>query len=96
MSTPVRGTLFWCAGAAAASLLAACVATGGGYYDGGGAYYSGGYYEPFGYDYGGWGRTYHVAPGRGGGRGHEGPSHAYRSAPSGHASPSLPSRARRH
>lgn len=52
-------------------LLSAC-AVGVGYdgpvgYDG----YVGGVYEPYGYDYGGWGGRYHVGPPRGGPRGGE-------------------------
>ncbi len=50
--------------------LAACVVAG---YDGGGGGvdvgytgYVGGIYEPGGYEYGGWGRGYRVAPPRGG------------------------------
>jgi hypothetical protein len=79
--------------------LAACIATDGEYYGDGavgyGGYYSGGYVEPFGYDYGAWGRGYHVGPGRGGDRGHDRASPAYHPAPAGHRSPSIPSRSRK-
>ncbi len=59
--------------------LTACVGTVGygggygsayepGYYDNGGIGYVGGYYQPYGYDWGGWGPGYHVGPPRGGER----------------------------
>jgi hypothetical protein len=76
--------------------LCGCVATGPGY-DGGGVVYVGGYYEPYGAEYGGWGRGYHVAPPRGGERR---PDHAepraYHPAPSSHPTPSLPTHGRDH
>lgn len=79
----------------------ACVVTGGGYgygYDdnvGVGV----GYYEPYGAIYGGWGPDYRVGPSRGGYRGPDrggvrSMPHAWRSAPSSHAMPSLPSGSR--
>ncbi len=52
------------------------------------------YYEPFGFDYGGWGPGYRTGPPRGGARfGGGGPGfpHSYRSAPSSRAMPSIPS-----
>lgn len=50
------------------------------------------YYEPFGFDYGGWGPGYRVGPPRGGGgRGGGGRGHGYRPAPAGRAMPSIPS-----
>ena len=57
---------------AAAAALAACAVEGVGY--GGtdvGVSYYGDFYEPFGYEYGGWGRGYRVGPprGHGGARG---------------------------
>jgi hypothetical protein len=64
---------------------------------GGGVGYVGGYYEPFGYDYGGWGPGYAVGPYRGGAgfsnrdRGH---APAFRPAPGGHSMPSIPGRSR--
>jgi hypothetical protein len=65
----LRGQGVWRAGAALASLLmlSAC-AVGVGYgpgYDGPDGYV-GGVYEPYGYDYGGWGGRYRVGPPRGG------------------------------
>src|SRR5208283_4988038 len=77
-------------------LLFGCFVPGGGYgYDDGGGI-GGAYYEPFGFDYGGWGPDYQVAPFRGGdhrpasGGGHAS-AHAYRSAPASHSMPSIPS-----
>ena len=58
------------AGAVAMTLLNACAVTGVGVE--GGAGYDAGYYEPWGYDYGGWGYGYRVGPGRGGDRRHDG------------------------
>jgi hypothetical protein len=49
------------------------------------------YYEPFGFDYGGWGGNYRTGPPRGGGRAFGNGNHAYRSAPASHAMPSIPS-----
>jgi hypothetical protein len=60
----------WKAGAVgllALTSLAACVV--GGYDGGGGVGYVGGFYEPGGYEYGGWGPGYRVGPPRGGVRG---------------------------
>jgi hypothetical protein len=77
------------AGAMSVTALYSCAVTGVGVVG-----YAGGYYEPYGYDYGGWGRGYYVAPGRGldhrddhrgGGR-----APAYRPAPAGRSAPSLP------
>jgi hypothetical protein len=68
MSGPLRG-------AAAALLLAAlcilssCAVSGPGYGDGYAVGYVGGdYYEPWGYEYGGWGGRYRVGPPPGGPR----------------------------
>jgi hypothetical protein len=81
---------------------AGCVA-GGGYDEGGvdvGVGYGVGFYEPYGYEYGGWGPGYGVGPPRRGfGRpGHpdaRGAPHAsYRPAPSSRSMPSLPTRSR--
>lgn len=55
--------------------------------------YVGDYYEPYGYDYGGWGPGYAVGPYRGGhGDFHRDRGHApaYRSPPPGRGMPSLP------
>jgi hypothetical protein len=88
--------------------LAACaVGVGGAGYDGGyadvGVGYEGGFYEPYGYDYGGWGGRYHVGPPRGprggGGEGHPGGAGG---RPTGHPggggrpAPSIPGRPRGH
>lgn len=88
----------WRAGAAgvlALTSLAGCVVGG---YDGeGGVGYVGGVYAPGGYEYGGWGSGYRVAPPRGergygrGERGHGGGDHG----PGGRrAAPSIPHEAR--
>jgi len=44
--------------------LCSCAVTGVGVEGDAGVGYSGGYYEPYGYDYGGWGGAYRVGPGR--------------------------------
>jgi hypothetical protein len=94
-------------GILALTMLVACVGVA---VDGGGEVgYVGGYYEPYGYEYGGWGRDYHVGPARGGERGNDrggarggehggGPTHApaYRPAPAGRSAPSIPGRSRGH
>jgi hypothetical protein len=59
--------------------------------------YVGGYYEPYGYDYGGWGPGYAVGPYRDGHGGYSrdrGHAPAFHPAPQGHAMPSIPSRSR--
>jgi hypothetical protein len=48
------------------------------------------YYEPFGFDYGGWGGNYRTGPPRGGYRSSGPGHHAYRSAPPSHGMPSIP------
>jgi hypothetical protein len=83
-------------GAAALSLLNACAVTG---VDGTvGVGYDAGYYEPGGYDYGGWGAGYRVGPGRGGDRRGDRrgdhPQRSYRPAPAERRTPSIPSRSR--
>jgi hypothetical protein len=81
------------------TILEACVVGGGGY-EGGGveASYGVDFYEPYGYDYGGWGPGYRVGPPHGGeGR----PDHyragsapAYRPAGPSRSMPSIPTRSR--
>jgi hypothetical protein len=82
-------------GALALTLLSACEVTGVGVDTSVGVGYVGGYYEPYGYEYGGWGGGYRVGPGRGGDRrgGHPGP---YRAAPASRSTPSIPGRPRGH
>jgi hypothetical protein len=81
------------------ALPSACVVDPG-YGYGGGSSVSVGldYYEPLGFDYGGWGRNYRSGPPRGEVRsfrdGGGAAAHAYRSAPAGRAMPSLPSGSR--
>jgi hypothetical protein len=91
-------------GAAASLMLGACAVTGVGVE--GSVGYDGGYYEPYGYDYGGWGAGYRVGPSRccdhrddhpgdhPGDRGRVGRAPAYRPAPAGRAAPSIPGRPR--
>jgi hypothetical protein len=55
-------------GAFALTVLSGCAVTGVGVDGTVGVGYDAGYYEPWGYDYGGWGYGYRVAPGRGGDR----------------------------
>jgi hypothetical protein len=95
-------------GAVMMTLLSACAGVG----VEGSVGYDGGYYEPYGYDYGGWGGAYLVGPGRccdhrddhrdehrgdnRGGGGRVGHAPAYRPAPAGRSAPSLPGRSRGH
>jgi hypothetical protein len=90
-------------GIAVLTVLQACVA-GGGYYNGGGAEvaYGADFYEPYGYEYGGWGPSYWVGPPRNGDHrpdyGHDHPGArppAYRPAAPSRPMPSIPSRPRR-
>jgi hypothetical protein len=75
-----------------AVVLSGCAGPDGGYAYGGDPGVD--YYEPYGFAYGGWGHDYHVAPYHGSGHGFAGGgfhgAHAFRSAPAGHAMPSLP------
>jgi hypothetical protein len=77
--------------------LYSCAVTGVGVEGDVGVGYAGDYYEPYGYEYGGWGGRYHVGPGRGFDHRddhrddhHGGHAPAYRPAPSGRSAPSLP------
>ncbi|HSZ07898.1 MAG TPA: hypothetical protein VK794_05145 [Steroidobacteraceae bacterium] len=108
MRTPLRVGLM---GSVTLAILSACAVTGVGV-DGsvgvGVDYgYPGAYYEPYGYDYGGWGGGYWVGPSRGGHRddhgdgrrdvgGRGGHAPAYRPAPRGRSAPSIPGRSRGH
>jgi len=101
----LRGWLTVALGAALLTGLQGCVVGGGGYDDGGG-YYDGGadvsydadFYEPYGYDYGGWGPGYRVGPFRGGDhrpdRGGARGAPAYRPAAPSRSMPSIPSHSR--
>ena len=90
----------------ACAMLDACTVTGGGVDASVGYGYDAGYYEPWGYDYGGWGYGYRVGPGRGGERrgGEQRGEHggqggrSYRPAPQSRPTPSIPhsSRGSRH
>jgi hypothetical protein len=81
--------------------VGACAVTGVGVGYDGEADYVGGFYEPYGYEYGGWGRGYRVGPPRGGEyrRGPEeghgpGAGRPYHAAPAGRPMPSMPGRSR--
>jgi hypothetical protein len=86
-------------GAVLLTLLNACAVTGVGVDGSVGVGYDAGYYEPYGYEYGGWGGGYRVGPGRGGDRrGHDwrggGPPRSYRPAPASRPTPSIPNHPR--
>jgi hypothetical protein len=83
-------------GAIALTMLYACAVDGVGVDTTVGVGYVGGYYEPYGYEYGGWGGGYRVGPGRGGDRRGDHPSHSYRPAPTSRPTPSIPGRPRGH
>ncbi len=71
------------AGLLTLATLAACIATG---YDGdGGGGYVGGYYEPAGYEVGGWGRGYRAGPPRAAASGRGAPSIPHAARGGGHA-----------
>jgi hypothetical protein len=86
-------TLIATAGLLALLTLSACVATGYGYGDGdGGMGYVGGYYEPAGYEVGGWGPGYRVGPPRAAMRGRGAPSIPHAARGRGHATGGRPKR----
>ncbi|MES1982992.1 MAG: hypothetical protein V4443_11030 [Pseudomonadota bacterium] len=88
------------------ALLQACAVNGEGY-DTVGVSYGVGFYEPYGYEYGGWGPNYMVVPPRHngvwrndpnrfiGGRRAGAPAPSYRPADPSRRMPSIPSRSRR-
>jgi hypothetical protein len=81
------------------ALLDGCVAGGVGYEEGGGVSYQADFYEPYGYEYGGWGPGYRVGPWLGGdhrpdGRPGNSRPPAYRPAAPSRSMPSIPSRSR--
>jgi hypothetical protein len=75
-----------------------CTVTGAGYIDDGTVGIGVDYYEPFGFDYGGWGPAYGVGPYRDGGHRHDhggsAPGRAYRPASPSRSIPSIPSHGR--
>jgi hypothetical protein len=80
-------------GALTLALMAGCVGVDGSV----GVGYAGGYYEPYGYEYGGWGPGYAVGPyrdGHGGYNRDRGHAPAFRPAPGGRSMPSIPGRPR--
>jgi hypothetical protein len=86
-------------GAVVLTFLNACAVTGVGVDGSVGVDYDAGYYEPYGYEYGGWGGGYRVGPGRGGDRrGGDrragGPPRSYRPAPASRPTPSIPNHPR--
>ena len=111
MRTPLLVGLM---GSVTLAIFSACAVTGVGVDGSVGVDYGypGAYYEPYGYDYGGWGGTYLVGPGRccehrddhhdrghdarGGHDGRGGHAPAYRPAPAGRSAPSIPGRSRGH
>ncbi len=77
--------------------LAGCAVEGVGVDGSVGVGYVGGYYEPDGYEYGGWGPGYAVGPYRGGHGGwnrDRGHAPAFRAPQGGRSMPSLPGRPR--
>jgi len=90
---PVRWK-FGFLGGALLGVMCGCAVTGVGYDGPVGVGYVGGYYEPYGYEYGGWGGGYRVGPERRGARGPGPSSHAYRAAPASRPTPSIPGRRR--
>jgi hypothetical protein len=83
-------------GVVALMVLQACAVDGVGVDTTVGVGYVGGYYEPYGYEYGGWGGGYRVGPGWGGYQRGGHPSGGYRAAPPSRRTPSIPSRPRGH
>src|SRR5277367_3975736 len=81
-------------GAIALMMLNACAVEGVGVDGSVGVGYVGDYYQPYGYDYGGWGHDYRVGPGRSGYPRSDRPSHSYRPAPPSRPTPSIPNRSR--
>lgn len=81
--------------ALALTLLHACAVDGVGVDGAVGVGYVGGYYEPYGYDYGGWGGGYRVGPGWGGDRRGGHAPRSYRPAPASRPMPSIPRGSRR-
>jgi hypothetical protein len=96
MSTARNRWMATALGAFALTMLYACAVSGVGVEGSVGVGYVGDYYEPYGYEYGGWNGGYRVGPGRGGDRRGDHPSHSYRPAPASRPTPSIPGRPRRH
>jgi hypothetical protein len=83
--------------AAAVTLATGCIAGGGGGYDDTASVsYGVGFYEPYGYDYSGWGPGYRVGPSRGGDRRRDRPGRPFHAPQPSHSTPSIPSRPRPH
>ena len=91
MSTRIISWSVGALGAVLLVLIAACAVEGGGYGGGVDVGYVGGVYEPYGYDYGGWGRGYRVGPPRGGPGPGGGGWRGGHPGGVGHGAPSIPS-----
>jgi hypothetical protein len=98
LSPVLRRYLMSSLGIGLLTLLNGCVVGGAGYEEGVGVSYGADFYEPYGYEYGGWGPRYRVGPPRGGeprlGRPSGSRPPAYHSAAPSRAMPSIPSRPR--
>ncbi len=90
MSAVRKGWMAAALGGLALTMLYACEVTGVGMDATVGVGYDADYYEPYGYEYGGWGSGYRVGPGRGGDRRGGHPSRSYRPAPMSRPTPSIP------
>ena len=83
-------------GALLLTLLSSSCVVPGDRYAGGSVSYGVGYYEPYGYDYGGWGPGYLVGPPRGDRHfdARRNASRTFRPAPPSHHMPSIPTHPR--
>jgi len=98
MITPMNAVRPFAVALVLATVLATgCVVGGGGggrYDDTVGVSYGVGFYEPYGYDYGGWGPGYRVGPPRGGDHRRDRPSRPYHVPEPSHRTPSIPTHSR--
>jgi len=92
MISPIQSWKVMALGFLLLTVMYACVVGGG--YDADVAV--GGYYEPGGYEYGGWGSGYRVGPVRGGERRPTQAGHSYRPAAPSRSTPSIATRPRGH
>lgn len=81
-------------GVALLALTGCVVGGGGGYDDTANVSYGVGFYEPLGYNYGGWGPGYRVAPPRGGEPRRDRSDRPFHAAQPSRSTPSIPSRTR--
>jgi hypothetical protein len=100
MNTPFKSVRLLVIGPAVAIAVATgCVASvgGGGRYDDSvDVSYGVGFYEPYGYDYGGWGPGYRVGPSRGGENRRDRAGRAYHAPQPSRRTPSIPTHSRPH